>query len=379
MRPLPYVTIVIPAFNRVDVTRTCLRALDVSGATALRPQIIVADDASTDDTAKLAGEFDVEVVTNERNLGFIRNCNRAALRADGKHLVFLNNDTITFAGWLDWLLDTIESDDAIGAVGSKVVLPDGRLSEAGLLLARDGTGYEYGVFADRAASSYEYVRNVDCNGGCSLLVKTELFRNLGGFSERYVPAYMDDFDLSMAIWEAGYRVVYQPRSEIVHVNYISHGIDESERLYHINKPKFVERWTRQLASHVDITGSKEDVAIAKERAARRRVGRRSVLLVDERYEPDRLRELNRVRADGWAVMYAPLVAPARPVTRDLQQSGIEVVYPGADDTIDEVIFERLRFADAASFVSQAIEDRFRRNVRWPQGLPIEYDLVRSTA
>jgi GT2 family glycosyltransferase len=364
----PLASIIVPAYNRAAVTRACLESLVVSGAAALGPEIIVADDASRDDTAELKRSFPrVRMVTNRYNVGFIRNCNRAASLATGKYLIFLNNDTIVFSGWLDWLLETAEDDARVGAVGSKVLLPDGRLSEAGLQIAPDGSGFEYGVLDDPDAPRYNYVRKVDCNGGCSLLVRADLFRAIGGFADLYAPAYMDDFDLGLAVWKRGYSCVYQPKSRIVHVNFVSHGLSQSETLYARNRPRFARRWADDLRRQPPIDPANR--AIDCERAARHRHGSAPLLIVDSRsYDRDIRRALLALRASGRCVMYAPLggILPSR--RDDLQQNGIEVIYAYGRRTLEDAIFEAMPVAREIAFPGISHATRWRADERWPAHL-----------
>jgi GT2 family glycosyltransferase len=361
----PLVTIVVPAFNKASVTRACLQSLVVSGTVALKPEIIVADDASRDDTIGLRNVFPgIRVISNSYNVGFIRNCNRAAAAASGRYIVFLNNDTAVFEGWLEWLLETIESDPQVGAVGSKVLLPDGKLSEAGLQIGPDGMGFEYGVFDDPDAPRYNYARKVDCNGGCSLLIRADLFRAIGGFNELYAPAYMDDFDLGLAVWKRGYSCVYQPRSRLVHVNFVSHGASQSERLYKRNRPRFNRRWAPELKRQpaIDPERRNEDL----EAAVRHRHGAPPVLVLDTRRFDRTIRaELFALRARGRCVMYAPLGGIFESAKSDLQQSGIEVVYAYGRKSLDDAIFESLRVAEEVVFPGEPLAGRYRRDSRWP--------------
>ncbi|MBD5655711.1 MAG: glycosyltransferase family 2 protein [Candidatus Eremiobacteraeota bacterium] len=353
----PLVSIVIPVYNRSSVTKSCLTALRVSGATLFEPEIIVADDASSDDTADTVESFDgVRLVTNGYNVGFIRNCNRAAATATGKYLVFLNNDTIVQSGWLEWLVSTAEERPAAGAVGSKILLPNGLLSEAGLLLARGGDVYEYGHKGDPDAPRYNYVRPVDFNGGCSLLVRRDLFYAIGGFSERYAPAYMDDFDLGLAVWEAGFQCLYQPLSTVVHINFMSHGWEVSERLYRRHRPRFLRRWSGVVERQPIVLEQRALFPASLEAAARHRGGSRMVLVIDDRpYAPHVRRELLAIEATDAHVAYAPLGSFELPQRRDLQQEGIEVLYAYGSKTLDEAIVETLPFADEVVFPGSRFE------------------------
>ena len=125
-------SVIIHAFNGVEFTFQALRSLVVE-VDLNETEIIVVDDASTDETARLLSHFRevVRVVRNEENVGSVESCNRAASEARGAHLVFLNHQTVVSPGWLAHLLETVEGDAEIGAVGSMLLYPDGRVQEAG--------------------------------------------------------------------------------------------------------------------------------------------------------------------------------------------------------------------------------------------------------
>ena len=83
------------------------------------------------------------------------------------------------------------------------------------------------------------------------MVRKALFDQLGGFDERYVPAYSEDSDLAFAIRELGCRTLYQPLSQVVHHEGATSGTDlaaGAKRYQEINRPKFVEKWGRVLSS-----------------------------------------------------------------------------------------------------------------------------------
>ena len=102
--------------------------------------------------------------------------------------MFLNNDTQVTEGWLSSLVNLIESDSTIGMVGSKLVYPDGRLQEAGGIIWSDGSGWNYGRLDDPDKAEYNYVKDVDYISGAAILLSTALWKQIGGFDERFAPA-----------------------------------------------------------------------------------------------------------------------------------------------------------------------------------------------
>ena len=193
----PQVSIVIPVYNKIEYTVACLRSLaEHAGATAF--EVIVVDDGSSDATpAQLAQIDGIHPLRNERNLGFIGSCNAGAAAASGEYVLFLNNDTVVTHGWLDALIACFAEEADAGLVGAKLVYPDGRLQEAGGIVFRDGSGWNYGRFDNPSDPRYEFRREADYCSGAAIMLRREFFNELGGFDSRYAPAYYEDTDLAL--------------------------------------------------------------------------------------------------------------------------------------------------------------------------------------
>jgi hypothetical protein len=128
----------------------------------------------------------------------------------------LNNDAQVQAGWLPALLLPFADSGGVGAVGPRVLFPDGRLQDAGSLVNPDGTSTLIGVFDDPALPRFGVSREVDYVSGVCLAVEARRFREEGGFDAEFEPAYCEDVDLCLRLRSDGLRVVYQPAATIVH-------------------------------------------------------------------------------------------------------------------------------------------------------------------
>ncbi len=267
----PLVSVVIPIFGKLDYTLRCLRSIE-QNPPGVSFEVIVVDDCSPDNSAQVLAEVSgIRLLRNAENLGFIRSCNRGAASARGEYICLLNNDTEVAPRWLDELVATFEGFPGTGYVGSKLLFPDGKLQEAGGIIWNDGSAWNYGRGQDPALPEFNYVREVDYCSGASIMIPTDVFRQLGGLDEHYLPAYCEDSDLALKVRQAGLRVLYQPLSEVIHHEGISSGTDLSTgvKAYQVvNSQKLFARWKDTLANY---QANGVDVLRAKDRTSQRRV------------------------------------------------------------------------------------------------------------
>ena len=324
------VSVIIPVFNQLPFTHACLASLQTVEE---RPcfEVIIVDDCSRDSTAELVPQIrGIIYLRNETNCGFIASCNRGAEKARGKYLFFLNNDTIVKDGWLSALMDTFAEEPQAGVVGSKLVYPDGRLQEAGGIIWRDASGWNYGKSDDPEKPEYNYLREVDYCSAAALMIPKSLFQSVGGFDSRYAPAYYEDTDLSFKVRRTGYKVLYQPLSEVIHYEGATGGTDlatGTKKHQDINRATFAKRWALELMAK-PVNG---DLTFLRQPPP----DRKNILVIDHHLPmPDRdsgslrmFQILKLLHELGHRVTFIPdNLADIRPYTGELQKRGIEVVY-----------------------------------------------------
>ena len=357
----PLVSVIVPTYGQLPLTLRCLASIQAYPP-EVPIEVIVVDDAFPGpDAAPLARVGGIRLVRNEGNLGFIRTCNAAAATARGAFLLFLNNDTEVRAGWLDRMVEVFMTHPDAGIVGSKLIGDDGRLREAGGILWKDGSAWNYGLGGDPEAPEFNYLREVDFCSGASLLVRRAVFLDVGGFDEKYVPAYCEDSDLSFRLRQLGLKTYFQPRSEVLHLEGASHGRDPRHGVKAcqvVNQVTFLETWHEILKRDHFLNGT--HVPRARDRARDRKV----VLVIDHYVPmPDRdagsrtmLGFIHALLASGVVVKFWPFNLHRTPrYTEALQDIGVEVLYDtplsdwlkvnGAD--LDLVLLSRPDVAESA--------------------------------
>lgn len=329
---LPTASIIIPVHNQIEHTLNCLHSIAHSEDQTTY-EIILVDDASTDDTSIVFDNLKgIKYMRNSQNRGFLASCNQAATHAKGKYLVFLNNDTRVHLSWLDNLLKTFSEFPCTGLAGSKLILPYGRLQEAGGMIWADGSAMNYARGGDPQNYHYNYVCEVDYVSGASMMIPRTLWERLKGFDTSYEPAYYEDVDLAFRVRKAGYKVVYQPFSQVTHLEGGSHGIDLNSGIKQfqvINRGKFFETWKDTIKSH----GSQVETPDYLQRDRSRKA---TVLFIDD-YTPSPNQHAGAVlsefymtslRKAGYSVTFLPHIdlRHAGAYTYALQRKGIECAY-----------------------------------------------------
>ena len=268
------ISIIVPFHGEAALTLRCLHGLS-RHASAHAFEVIAVDDGS--DPASRAAVARVEglrIVGHAAAEGFVAACNAGAAAARGEFLLFLNNDTFPQPGLLDELVAAFALPEA-GIVGAALIYPDGRLQEAGAIVWNDAQAFNIGRGQDPDDPDFCFAREVDyCSGAC-LMIRRELFARLGGFDQRYAPAYYEDADLCFRVRAAGERVYVQPLARLVHVEGATAGSDPRhgiKRFQAVNRVKFAERWKDRLR------GAPEPVPFGTARFVL--PGQRRILIVD---------------------------------------------------------------------------------------------------
>jgi GT2 family glycosyltransferase len=380
----PVVSILIPIYGQLDVTLDCLRSLAaVQGRHSF--EVLALDDATPHEAAPhkdmsvLATVPGLRYLRSDTNRGFLGNCNWGAEHVQGRIILLLNNDTLVDPGFLDPLVDTIDSSPTIGAVGSLLVYPDGVVQEAGGIVWSDGSGWNYGRHDPGDNSRNLWLREVDYCSGASLAVRRDLWERLGGFDQRFAPAYYEDTDLCFQLREIGFRVMFQPLSRVVHLEGVSHGTDTSGGIKHKqveNQLVFVEKWAHRMLQQYPMS---VDLLYC---ARVRHTGPR-IAIVDHIFpEPDRdsgsvrMSQIVEIFHDlGFLVHFLPTSCVGKgPLADSWRAKGIEV-FSGVYD-LHDVLQQLSPTLDLVLLSRPHVASRFLFELRQHSpDLPVVYDMV----
>jgi O-antigen biosynthesis protein len=365
----PRISVIIPAHNKAEVTYYGLCAL-LAAHNRASFEVIVVDDASTDETAQLEEIVSgITVVRNTEPQRFIRACNAGVAAARGEYVVLLNNDTEPTSGWLDALLDAFDRFDRVGLVGSKLLYPDGKLQDAGGIIWGNGNPWNYGNRANPWEPRFCYARQADYLSGAAMMTTRKIWDEVGGLSNYLEPMYFEDTDFAFKVREAGYTTWFVPGSVVYHFEGMTSGTDISsgfKKYQEINRPKFKRRWVRDYA-RFGTEGQTPD--LEKDRGI---IGR--VLFIDYTTpHEDRdagsyaaRREIELVQSLGYKVTFLPQnLAHFGALTEDLQNSGVEVIVAPFYLSLPEFLEKRAAEFDAVYitryYVAQDTISHIRRH------------------
>jgi GT2 family glycosyltransferase len=269
----PEVSIILVLHNQAELTFGCLGSIAETLGSGTPPvEVVILDNASSDRTASLLDRIEgATVIRSATNLHFLRGVNRAARSARGRALLLLNNDAQLLPGAVAAAVRTLDSAPDIGAVGGRIILPDGTLQEAGSIVWRNGAASGYGRGQDPNGADVMFQRDVDYCSGAFLMTPAAVWAELDGFDEAFAPAYYEETDYCVRLWESGRRVVFDPDVAVLHYEFGSAGESaEALALQQQNHRVFAERHRTWLEGQFELD-PQNVIAARTARSQRKRV------------------------------------------------------------------------------------------------------------
>lgn len=257
--PPPRVSVIIPTRDRADLLAKTLEGL-LTGTDYPDLEVVVLDNDSREpETAALlaryAGEARIRVLPVPGAFNFSDLSNRGAAAATGGVLLFLNNDIeVREPGWLSEMVRHAVRP-GIGAVGAKLLYPDGTIQHGGVVLGIDGVASHSHLGMPDADPGYfarmVLVHEVSAVTGACLAMRAEVFAEVGGFDARDLKVAFNDVDLCLRIRAAGYRIVWTPFAKLVHHESKSRGAEdtpEKRARFEAEMNTMLDRWGPELRS-----------------------------------------------------------------------------------------------------------------------------------
>jgi GT2 family glycosyltransferase len=237
----PLVSIVIPTKDNVKLLRTCLDSIETKSSYQNYEIIIVDNGSKKEETKKYLAGLKHKILSYDKPFNFSLINNFAVTHAKGEHVIFLNDDTqIISRDWIEQMLEH-SVKPIVGAVGALLFYPNDTIQHAGVLIGIGGVTSH--AFEGLSRNDFGYkglvqtVRECSAVTGACMMIKKNLFQQIGGFDEKLAYSF-NDVDLCLRLREKEYLVIYTPNAQLYH-----HGT--ASRPYTQDKSEirfFVKRW-----------------------------------------------------------------------------------------------------------------------------------------
>jgi GT2 family glycosyltransferase len=241
----PTVSVVIPFRDQAAMTVACLESLDIDPGYEITEVVLIDNGSTEPETRELRRRLRDRAATRVLdypgafNWSAINNAAAATCTTD--LLLFMNNDIeAESTGWLHALVEQCQRPE-IGAVGARLLYPDGRLQHAGVVLGMEGIASH--IFNGLPPGRLGYfgwdatVRSYSAVTAACMMVRREVFEALGGFDED-LPVAFNDIDFCIRLGRAGYRVLYTPHAVLTHYESVSRGLSG----YTADFQRFLTHW-----------------------------------------------------------------------------------------------------------------------------------------
>lgn len=276
-KPQPLVSLLVPTRNGVDILRPCVDA--ILARTDYRNFELIILDNQTDCAETLAymqevsnRDDRVRVVQWNYPFNYSALNNFGARHAKGSILGLVNNDIEPInSEWLSEMVIHVVRPD-VGCVGAKLYYPNNKVQHGGVILGLGGVAGHSHKFADREAPGYFYrlmlTQNLSAVTGACLLVRKEVFEEVGGLEEEHLKIAFNDVDLCLKVREAGYQNIWTPHAEAYHHESVSRGKEntpEKQARFALEVAYMKQRWQQQLdndpAYNPNLTRAFEDFSL----------------------------------------------------------------------------------------------------------------------
>jgi len=255
----PFVSLIIPTRNGFEILRQCIESIR-NKTTYSNYEIIIVDNQSDDAQTlhyltELKRQKIARVLRYEDRFNFSAINNFAVQQCAGELVGLINNDVEVISP--DWLSEMVSQAmrPEIGAVGAKLYYGDSRIQHAGVIIGIGGVaGHShkyYPMDSHGYFSRLKLVQNLSAVTAACILVRREVYDEVGGLDEENLPVAFNDVDFCLRIQEAGYRNLWTPFAQLYHHESVSRGIEDSpeKQLRFTKETEYMKRrWGKRLLS-----------------------------------------------------------------------------------------------------------------------------------
>lgn len=319
----PVVSIVIPVEDTWEYTYNCLVSIKENTDEVNYEVILLVNPFATYIQTIKNYIYNIKIVEDnlKEQRGYNLNINSILQEAKGTYIHILHNKTNVQKGWLSTLLKTINKNEDIGLIGSKIVLSSEKVKSAGGIVFNDGSIESYGSNFNLTAPEVNYLKEVDWISPESMLVKKEVLEGVKESSLSFLTSTYYAINLAFEIRKMGYKIVYQPMSTVVSFN-----IKEEQNSCRIDSKTFVDRHKQARCNQTEF---------GKHQLKARERSKKTIIIIENyccRFDQDAgsrtiFQYIELFIDMGLSVKYLPDdFTPTQPYTSILQQMGVEVLY-----------------------------------------------------
>ena len=266
------VSIIIVCWNNSQFTKDCIERLYEVTPTGF--ELIIVNNASTDNTLEVLNKLkekypDIKIINSEENLGFAKGNNLGLKEVSGEYICFLNNDTLPQWGWLERMVDVMETKEDAGVVGGRLYFSEKNgkwlIQHAGVEFINGETEH-IGRFKEDSMVRGVGIQEVEAVTGACMLVRKEFAK----FDEEYIRGYYEDVDLCMEVRKAGKKVYINHEAKLIHYEGQSQNIVKQndkkkfDEVAENNKKRFHKKWDEEMKNFTkvkeefDLSGTNND-------------------------------------------------------------------------------------------------------------------------
>jgi GT2 family glycosyltransferase len=276
------VSIIVPFRDRVDLLKQCVSSVlektDYPNYEFLLVNNQSQEPATFEYLDNIGKRSNVRIITYNKPFDFSDMNNYAVSQADGKYILMLNNDTEVISN--EWLSAMVEHGQRkeVGAVGAKLLYPNNTVQHAGVVMGLGIAGHAFKHFQANDNGYFgllNLIRNYSAVTAACLLMRKEVFEELGGLDAENLKIAYSDVDLCLKAIDKGYRVIYTPYALLYHHESVSRGDDNDETLKHDNPEKYrrvisereymAEKWQKYIENdpyyNINLTRERDNFGI----------------------------------------------------------------------------------------------------------------------